>query len=604
MALPPQYREPGPALPTIIVPSADRFRSHGNHHDVPFGGSPAMSIPRLETPDDVPPPLPPPRYVPGTVDLPHHPDGMRDRRDYGHAPASIASDYGSMGSSFAEDPPNYKRDNAGTIGDRDEGYVSYSSTERSAPSEFGMGHNAFHFKSPAEIHGDSMKMKLIPSRSIDKSPPRPILSASLNELLSRRPPTENRFAQLPFQTCPVLDFPARFTETSLHSAVSPRAEIFHYGDRSPNDSCDIDHSSRSRSRRNNSDDAASIRSYEFSSAEDMDMVETSRRAASPQIDHPLATQPHLLRCRDVGSRRSPTLCLGTIPQGLCISTSSSASQSNSYMSSMSIPASVTTENSPTGFSSGSISPTCSSSYNTPISLTPSSRNLISGRVPADARTVSSASPPKLTSLQKPGGSTQLSLLKVCKCCPRKPKKFETEEELHAHAAEKQYECSFCGNRFKNKNEAERHQNSLHVRRHAWCCSALSSYDRAFHESANRPAEADTCGYCGDEFPRSGWSPGAGTLSGDNVFRHATEQDWDERIRHMQEVHKFRECNSSKKFYRADHFRQHLKHSHAGTSGKWTNMLENACMMEEEDLGAQLEQEAWDGFGNNPPVVRA
>lgn len=144
----------------------------------------------------------------------------------------------------------------------------------------------------------------------------------------------------------------------------------------------------------------------------------------------------------------------------------------------------------------------------------------------------------------------------------------------AHAAEKQYECSFCGNRFKNKNEAERHQNSLHVRRHSWSCSALhvAGYDKAFHESSNRPGEADACGYCGDEFTRSG---------GSGRNRHATEHDWDERLRHLQEVHKFRECNSSKKFFRADHFRQHLKHSHAGTSGKWTNMLESACMIEEE-----------------------
>jgi hypothetical protein len=46
------------------------------------------------------------------------------------------------------------------------------------------------------------------------------------------------------------------------------------------------------------------------------------------------------------------------------------------------------------------------------------------------------------------------------------------------------------------------------------------------------------------------------------------------------VHKFGECNQAKKFFRADHFRQHLKHSHAGTSGKWTNLLENACMRDE------------------------
>lgn len=71
------------------------------------------------------------------------------------------------------------------------------------------------------------------------------------------------------------------------------------------------------------------------------------------------------------------------------------------------------------------------------------------------------------------------------------------------------------------------------------------------------------------------------MNGGVVPRHATDADWEERVRHLEEVHKFRECNASKKFYRADHFRQHLKHSHAGTSGKWTNMLENACLLDEE-----------------------
>ena len=96
---------------------------------------------------------------------------------------------------------------------------------------------------------------------------------------------------------------------------------------------------------------------------------------------------------------------------------------------------------------------------------------------------------------------------------------------------------------------------------------MTGYARAFHDSTAKPGGADVCGYCGEEFPRSG--------------QDMSEQDWEDRIRHLQDVHKFRECNASKKFYRADHFRQHLKHSHAGTSGKWTNMLENACMLEEE-----------------------
>lgn len=64
------------------------------------------------------------------------------------------------------------------------------------------------------------------------------------------------------------------------------------------------------------------------------------------------------------------------------------------------------------------------------------------------------------------------------------------------------------------------------------------------------------------------------------MRIATDRDFEARIQHLTEVHKFGECNHAKKFFRADHFRQHLKHSHAGTSGKWTNMLENACMRDE------------------------
>ncbi|KAI4138834.1 MAG: hypothetical protein L6R39_006583 [Caloplaca ligustica] len=166
---------------------------------------------------------------------------------------------------------------------------------------------------------------------------------------------------------------------------------------------------------------------------------------------------------------------------------------------------------------------------------------------------------------------------ICQCCPKKPKKFETEEELRAHESEKQYVCNFCHNRFKNKNEAERHQNSLHVRRHSWSCSTLQgNYERAFHPATNTPpqnpnqpppppdavATSDICGYCGKE------------------FTNEPQPDWNDRIAHLNNTHKFGECNQSKKFFRADHFRQHLKHSHQGTSGKWTNMLEEECRKDE------------------------
>jgi hypothetical protein len=130
--------------------------------------------------------------------------------------------------------------------------------------------------------------------------------------------------------------------------------------------------------------------------------------------------------------------------------------------------------------------------------------------------------------------------------------------------EKQYTCQYCNNRFKNKNEAERHQNSLHLRRHSWSCAAISSYQAAFHPSSSGPgrAQSDVCGYCGEEFP------------------NLPQADWERRIEHLTNVHKFGECNQAKKFFRADHFRQHLKHSHAGQSGKWTNMLESVCLREE------------------------
>lgn len=96
---------------------------------------------------------------------------------------------------------------------------------------------------------------------------------------------------------------------------------------------------------------------------------------------------------------------------------------------------------------------------------------------------------------------------------------------------------------------------------------------AFRNSPSRPDEADSCGYCGEEFLRSGIS--SATVSGHVV----TEREWKIRIKHLQTVHNFRECDE-KKFFRADHFRQHLVHCHAGTSGEWTHIIEDACMKPE------------------------
>ncbi|PHH85691.1 hypothetical protein CDD83_65 [Cordyceps sp. RAO-2017] len=544
-----------------------------------FGSSP-LSIPVHDSSraDAPPPPLPPPRYPLGDAAQPSD-DIKRDHRS--HASSSFASGYGSMGSSYADERPNFKRRDTGSTTNGDEGYSSYASTERSRESlqtDIALQHHSkFFFQTPADLYTDTMKRRLDSVRPMDRSPPS-LLSASLSDARRhaepRHPPMPS--VQLPYHT-----------RADAHRLLP--------------DASDLDRSPRGRSRRNNSDDATSTQgSFDYTGAEDMEMddahaaVGQKRRAASPLPSDEMllntvsGSHSDVVRRRDVASRGSPTPRLAAIAQPSPASSSlppPAVSRPGSYMPAVSMPPSVMTpassygRRSPGGTSPGGISPTCSSPYTTPASLTHSPRSSVAARASVHGRAASGTSPRKLD-VQKPGGS-KLQGFHMCECCPKKPKKFDTAEELRAHEAEKQYECLFCGNRFKNKNEAERHQNSLHVRRHSWSCSALSGYDRAFHDSTNRPGEADTCGYCGDEFPRSGRVPGTGALSGGIVPRLATEQDWEERIRHLQDVHKFRECNAAKKFYRADHFRQHLKHSHAGTSGKWTNMLENACMMEED-----------------------
>ncbi|TRX92277.1 hypothetical protein FHL15_006892 [Xylaria flabelliformis] len=161
---------------------------------------------------------------------------------------------------------------------------------------------------------------------------------------------------------------------------------------------------------------------------------------------------------------------------------------------------------------------------------------------------------------------------MCECCPKKPKKFDSAEALSAHEREKQYECSYCGNRFKTKNEAERHQNSLHIRRQSWACSELheAGYTHAFRSSLTAAGDNTICCYCGAEISEASARDDGNLLAGGI---------WDVRLRHLKDAHKFGECNTSKKFYRADHFRQHLRHSHAAVLGDGTSQLEAVCMKE-------------------------
>ncbi|KAI0809552.1 hypothetical protein GGR55DRAFT_689320 [Xylaria sp. FL0064] len=585
-----------------------------------------MSIPnnRRIAEDDAPPPLPPPKYLPG-MGLPGPPSHNRI--------PSIDSNASWEGARRDDesDPLRFRKQEFGRSRHRDEGYHSMNSTfssigsQDSLPKKLFMSHNLCQFNKSAASDYDSHLLKKLDSRRVfdNRSPPR---RSGLAMSLDQSRPDPPRHPNVPQLSLPVrlnnqpsIDSSSRFADPPIHittTTTSPRAAPYYQASgseyRSPVELADLDRSPRYRAKRNNSDDATMSIHSGYDNIEDTDfpMEETSgirrlriddplgrpdfqavgqkRRASSPPggdspPQGPMSSNDPTRR-RDGVGRGSPAPRLSLVPPS-SLSSVSSAGRSASYVSTASLNTSISSltsfgGRSPSGLSSGGLSPVdmmANSLYTTPISLGPSSCTPFS-RAPHQ-RNISSenrqlASPRKVVEVPKATISKLQGGFLMCECCPKKPKKFETPEELSAHEAEKQYECSFCGNRFKNKNEAERHQNSLHVRRHSWSCSALlmSGFDRAFHESANRPGEADTCGYCGEEFGRSGGAAQA---------RHATERDWDMRLKHLQEAHKFRECNSSKKFYRADHFRQHLKHSHAGTSGKWTNMLENACMLDEE-----------------------
>ncbi|CAD0083353.1 unnamed protein product [Aureobasidium vineae] len=114
-------------------------------------------------------------------------------------------------------------------------------------------------------------------------------------------------------------------------------------------------------------------------------------------------------------------------------------------------------------------------------------------------------------------------------------------------------------RFTDWGTAERHQDFIHSSRSRfWSCEALDMVETAFHAS-NKSWTVDVCGYCGAMF--------------------TNPADWKHRRNHIVQTHGFGKCKEAKRFYSADHFRQHIKDWHAGTSGIWTDEIVTACMRE-------------------------
>jgi hypothetical protein len=145
---------------------------------------------------------------------------------------------------------------------------------------------------------------------------------------------------------------------------------------------------------------------------------------------------------------------------------------------------------------------------------------------------------------------------------QRPRRHRKKRNTNLDGGEPQEEaqimCQYCPKRFKSKNEMLRHENTFHLPPTSWSCATLLRIEAAFYSISS--TNTDVCGYCG------------------GVFLNPPQ--WAVRAEHLNNVHKFRECNRAKKFFRVDHFRQHLKHSHQATGGRWTSMLETACMTQD------------------------
>ncbi|KAL0764052.1 hypothetical protein CaCOL14_013379 [Colletotrichum acutatum] len=447
----------------------------------------------------------------------------------------------------------------------DEGYLSTGSSSASdstrpnyhLPSilaEFGLHHNQFQLHSSADALFD-MKNKLALVKRFDTKGPGPHLDASSTSSTSDAFSRLSGDFRVPQVSVPT-SLPLHHKKSNLLDTQTPSSALSE-----PAIASRSGISLAASSRRNNSDNALP-HNHE---AHEMEMKENNpakrlriedpmrahydgtraKRRTSMNPDNAVSLAVTLpsdsLHRHDESRRGSPTRQLSVIHQQSAFSVSSSSTashSSDSHLHTRSIPR--------IGLSYGQISPgepspgaippgrndaICISPHDALMSLNASPR----GSIPRVTyqRTTSNdgppASPRKPTEASKPDEHKILGGF-LCDCCPKKPKKFTSAAELASHEAGK---------------------------------------------PTNRPGEADSCGYCGEEFLKNGRG------SGDPASHRGTEQDWDERVYHLREVHKFRECNSSKKFFRADHFRQHLKHSHAGTSGTWTNALENACILIED-----------------------
>lgn len=351
-------------------------------------------------------------------------------------------------------------------------------------------HDQYQFR-PNDSYDNQQLKKLDAKRTLDnKSPPRgSALSSSMRSLRQgSRPHIQLPQLSLPARPKPNPGFESpRFSDVP-YSAVSPRSTTFAQVSRpfdyrsppEPMSAIEFDRSPFARKARQNSGfsaDAPTPSDTYDAEMEEFPMEETDRlhqmhldegrhsrmnslsydnqlssslkrRASSPPVEEPVirhvSSQGDLLRRRENVSRSSPVPRLSVNPPQLhgSISSVSSGDRSGSF-GCLSTATSMTSSlsfgrRSPVGLSPANVSPTevANSPFPTPNSLNRSPRSTMTPRAGPHQRgpsnTTNTASPRKLTDPAiRPGGVVggKLQGFFMCDCCPKKPKKFESHEEL-------------------------------------------------------------------------------------------------------------------------------------------------------------------------------
>ena len=170
-----------------------------------------------------------------------------------------------------------------------------------------------------------------------------------------------------------------------------------------------------------------------------------RRASSPLGDdgptlHHMSSAGELYmqsRRRESASRTSPTPRYQSLPGSM--SSTSSGFRSHSYASTPSLAGSSLPSMNSHGRPSppGGLSPVptdgSESPYVTSLSLNPSPRGSISrtnhGRALSDTRPLMTSRKLSDSNINSKQGGPKMQAGFICECCPKKPKKFDTQEEL-------------------------------------------------------------------------------------------------------------------------------------------------------------------------------